>query len=402
MITETTLESTSATGYQRCNRCVLDTTVSDIWFDANGVCKYCHIHDEMDLLHPTSTMREDLQRIIEQIRKDGQNKPYDCIVGVSGGRDSTYTLLMAKRLGLRPLAVHFDNGWNSDTAVRNIRQSTSILGIDLHTVVADWEEFKDLQRAFLKASVPDADIPTDYAIYSVLYNTAAQEGIRYILNGHSFRTEGTSPISWTYMDGRYFKDVHKQYGTGVVRSFRVLMTPYLLYCSFVRRIREVRLLEYIDYNKRTVDQELARELNWEYYGGHHHENVFTRFFQSYLLPKKFNIDKRKTELSALIRSGQITRSEAIAELEMGSYEYDQSVVNYAVSKLGWTPDEWEAVYRLPQRSHDDFNTYLPLIRRLRFPILIACKLRILPHILYLKYARQASEQKSTERQKVEV
>lgn len=395
MLTESTPTPATLGNYQRCSRCVLDTTVADIWFDADGVCNYCHIHDEMDKLHPTATRQEDLQRIVERIKRDGRGQRYDCIVGVSGGRDSTYTLLMAKRLGLRPLAVHFDNGWNSDVAVRNIRQSTTILGVDLHTVVADWEEFKDLQRAFLKASVPDADIPTDYAIYSVLYSTAAAEGIRYILNGHSFRTEGTSPISWTYMDGRYVKDVHRKFGRGVVRSFRVLMTPYLLYCSLVRRIREVRLLEYIDYNKRTVDAELARELNWAYYGGHHHENVFTRFFQSYLLPTKFGIDKRKTELSALIRSGQMGRTEAIAELEATEYEYDQSVVNYAVSKLGWTPQEWETVFRLPRQSHDDFDTYLPLIRRLRWPIRVACRLKILPHILYLKYARPVREQPVT-------
>ncbi|MGA0557721.1 N-acetyl sugar amidotransferase [Larkinella sp. VNQ87] len=374
------------TDYRRCSRCVLDTTVADIWFDAQGVCKYCHIHDEMDRLHPQETMQADLERIVAKIKKDGRHKPYDCIVGVSGGRDSTYTLYMARKLGLRPLAVHFDNGWNSDIAVSNIRKATDLLRVDLHTVVADWEEFKGLQRAFLKASVPDADIPTDYAIYSVLYETAAKEGVGYILNGHSFRTEGTSPISWTYMDGRYFKDVHKKFGTGVVRSFKVMMMPYLLYCSFVKRIREVRLLEYVDYNKKKVDEVLARDLGWVYYGGHHHENLYTKFFQSFLLPNKFNIDKRKTELSALIRSGQITREDAIAELEASAYEYDRSVVTYAISKLGWTLEEWETIYHRAPRSHKDFKTYLPLIKLLRLPIWVACKLRMLPHILYLKYA----------------
>ncbi|GAB3317331.1 N-acetyl sugar amidotransferase [Larkinella ripae] len=380
------LTLTPLTDYRRCNRCVLDTTVADIWFDEAGICKYCHIHDEMDRLHPVETMQQDLERIVEKIKRDGRDKPYDCIVGVSGGRDSTYTLYMARKLGLRPLAVHFDNGWNSDIAVSNIRKATDLLRVDLHTVVADWEEFKGLQRAFLKASVPDADIPTDYAIYSVLYETAAKEGVGYILNGHSFRTEGTSPISWTYMDGRYFKDVHKKFGTGVVRSFKVMMLPYLLYCSFVKRIREVRLLEYVDYNKKKVDDVLARDLGWVYYGGHHHENLYTKFFQSFLLPNKFNIDKRKTELSALIRSGQVAREEAIAELEGSSYEYDRSVVTYAISKLGWSLEEWESVYHRAPQSHQDFKTYLPLIKLLRLPIWVACKLRILPHILYLKYA----------------
>jgi N-acetyl sugar amidotransferase len=371
---------------RRCSRCVLDTTVSDIWFDDAGVCKYCHIHDEMDRLHPLENQQRDLQRIIKRIKKDGQNKPYDCIVGVSGGRDSIYTLFMARQLGLRPLAVYFDNGWNTDIAVSNIRKATDLLRVDLHTVMADLEEFKDLQRAFLKASVPDADIPTVYAIQSVLYETAAKEGIGYILHGHSFRTEGTSPISWTYMDGRYIKDVHRKFGSGIIRSFKVMTLSYLLYCSFVKRIREVRLLEYVDYNKKKVDEILTHDLGWVYYGGYHHKNLYTKFFQSFLLPNKFNIDKRKTELSALVRSGQLMRQAAIDELEAGSYKYDRSVVIYAIAKLGWKLEEWEAIYHRAPRSHKDFKTYLPLIRLLRLPIWVACKLRILPHILYLKYA----------------
>ncbi len=385
----TSTPSTTET-YRRCSRCVLDTSATDIFFDDEGVCNYCHIHDEMSRRHPLDTMTTDLHRIVGQIKQAGRGKPHDCIVGVSGGRDSTYTLLLAKRLGLRPLAVHFDNGWNSDIAVSNIRKATNRLSVDLHTVVADWEEFKDLQRAFLLASVPDADIPTDYAIYSVLYETAAREGIQYILNGHSFRTEGTSPISWTYMDGRYFRDVHQKFGRGVVRSFRVLTMPRLLYYSFVRRIREVRLLEYVDYNKQKVDAELTRALGWQYYGGHHHENLFTRFFQSYLLPGKFGIDKRKTELSALVRSGQLTRSDAIAELEASPYEYDPAVVAYAVAKLDWRLADWATIYDRPVRSHGDFATYLPLIQRLRTPIRWACRLGVLPHILYLKYAQSAT------------
>ncbi|WP_460634202.1 N-acetyl sugar amidotransferase [Larkinella terrae] len=372
--------------YQRCSRCVLDTTVSDIWFDDAGVCKYCHIHDEMDRLHPLENMEKDLKRIVNRIKRDGRDKTYDCIVGVSGGRDSIHTLYMARQLGLRPLAVYFDNGWNTDIAVSNIRKATDLLRVDLRRVKADREEVIDLQRAFLKASVPDADIPTVYAIHSVLYETAAKEGVRYILNGHSFRTEGTSPISWTYMDSRYIKSVHNKFGSGVVRSFKFMTLWYLLYCVFIKRIREVRLLEYVDYNKKKVDEDLALDLGWVYYGGYHHKNLYTKFFQSFLLPNKFNIDKRKTELSALVRSGQLTREDAIDQLEAGAYEYDRSVVMYAVSKLGWKLEEWETIFYRAPRSHKDFRTYLPLIRLLRLPIWIACKLRILPYILYLKYA----------------
>jgi N-acetyl sugar amidotransferase len=371
-----------------CTRCILDTTVTDIWFDEKGECKYCKINDEMEKDHPLGPESDiKLKAIIEKIKADGKGKPYDCIAGTSGGRDSTYTLLKAVEWGLRPLAVHFDNGWNTEISVKNIKKTCEKLNVPLYTVVADWEEFKDLQVAFLKSSTPDSDIPTDYAIYSVLFKTAAREGVKYILNGHSFRTEGTSPISWTYMDGRYLKAVHKKFGKiGKIKSFPVLTLPRLLYYAFAKRIKDVRVLEFIDYRKKEVDHVLTSQLDWEYYGGHHHENVYTKFFQSYYLPKKFNIDKRKTELSALIRSGQITREAALKEISASAYEYDPAVVEYAINKLGLSKEEWEIIMKSPVKSHDDYPNYLPLIKFLKLPIKIATKLKLLPHILYLKYA----------------
>ncbi|HRG53586.1 MAG TPA: N-acetyl sugar amidotransferase [Bacteroidia bacterium] len=371
-----------------CTRCILDTTVADIWFDDKGECKYCKINDEMEKDHPLGPESDlKLKAIIEQIKKDGKGLQYDCIAGTSGGRDSTYTLLKAIELGLRPLAVHFDNGWNTEISVKNIKKTCEKLNIPLYTVVADWEEFKDLQVSFLKASTPDSDIPTDYAIYSVLFDVAAKEGVKYILNGHSFRTEGTSPISWTYMDGRYLKAVHRRFGkVKKIRSFPVLTLPRLLYYAFVKRIKDVRVLEYMDYNKKEVDKVLTEKLDWEYYGGHHHENVYTKFFQSYYLPKKFNIDKRKTELSALVRSGQITREEALREINSSHYQYDPSVVEYAINKLGLTKEEFDKIMNSPNKTHDDYPNYLPLIKAMKFPIKIATKLKLLPHILYLKYA----------------
>ncbi len=381
------MENTEMKG-QVCTRCVLDDTVGDIWFDEEGECKYCKIHDEMEKTHPLGDeAKKALDIILSKIRAKGKNKKYDCIAGISGGRDSTYTLLKAKELGLKPLAVHFDNGWNSDISVQNIKKACEKLDIELFTIVADWEEFKDLQVSFLKASVPDADIPTDYAIYSVLYHVANKEGIKYILNGHSFRTEGTSPISWTYMDPRYVKDVHRKLGKKRrLTSFPHMSMLKLQYYIWVKGIREVRLLEFVDYNKSKVDKVLNEKLGWEYYGGHHHENLYTKFFQSYYLPTKFNIDKRKTELSALVRSGQIQRSDALKEIESSPYEYDESTVNYAINKLEIKPEEWNNIMKMPLKSHNDFKTHLPIIRMLRFPIKIAVKLKILPHILYLKYA----------------
>ncbi len=374
--------------FKTCKRCLLDTTVSDIWFDENGVCKYCIIHDEMEKAHPLGLdLDKELKEKIKQIKLAGKNKKYDCIAGVSGGRDSTYTLLTAVKFGLRPLAVHFDNGWNSDISVQNIKKVCEILKVDLYTIVADWEEFKDLQISFLKASTPDADIPSDYAIYSVLYHVANKEGIKYILNGHSFRTEGTSPISWTYMDPRYVRLVHKQFGKiKRFKSFPHMTFLKLQYYIWIKHIREIRLMEFIDYRKNEVDKILAEELDWQYYGGHHHESLYTRFFQSYYLPKKFNIDKRKTELSALIRSGQITRAKALHEIEATPYEYDKKNVEYTYRKLGLTFEEFNEIMSLPVKTHDDYPTFLPLIRFLRFPIKLAAKLKLIPQILYLKYA----------------
>lgn len=372
-----------------CTRCILDTTVNDIWFDEQGECKYCKIHDELEKAHPMgSGLKIELDEMVLKIKKAGKNKKYDCIAGVSGGRDSTYTLLKAKQLGLRPLAVHFDNGWNSDISVRNIKKACEKLDIDLYTVVADWEEFKDLQVSFLKSSTPDADIPTDYAIYSVLYDVANKEGVKYLLNGHSFRTEGTSPISWTYMDPLYVKDVHSKLGKiKKIKSFPHMTVAKLQYFIWVKGIREFRLMEFIDYNKKKVDKVLKEELDWEYYGGHHHENHYTKFFQSYYLPQKFGIDKRKTELSALVRSGQISREEALAEIEASPYHFEQETVDYAINKLGISKEEWLGIMNAPIKSHDNYKTLLPLIRAMKWPIKIATQMKVLPQILYLKYAK---------------
>jgi len=373
----------------RCSRCILDTTAKDIWFDENGQCKYCKIHDEMEKIYPLGEQgNKRLKKVIDTIKMDGEGKEYDCIVGVSGGRDSSYTLLKAVKYGLRPLAVHFDCGWNSNIAVQNIKNAITKLNVDLHTHVAEWEEFKELQISFLKASTPDADIPTDYAIYSVLYETAANENIKYILNGHSFRTEGTSPISWTYMDGRYVKMVLKELGKiKKIQSFPIMSMTRLIYLILIKGIREIRLMELIDYKKKEVGHILKKKLDWQYYGGHHHENIYTKFFQSFLLPKKFNIDKRKTELSALIRTNQTTRKEAIDKIESSEYVSESEVVEYTINKLGLSQDEFNKIFALPIKSFKDYPTYHPMIQMLKWPIKIACSLKLLPLILYLKYVK---------------
>ena len=371
-----------------CSRCVSDTTMSEIEFDENGVCNFCKLHDRFVEMYPLGEEGERrINTLIKRIKREGKDKPYDCIIGLSGGADSTYLLYWAVQQGLRPLAVSFDNGWNTDIAVKNIKRATDILGVELHTIIADWEEMKDLQRAFILASVSDADAPTDYAIYSILHVEAIKAGVKYSLNGHSFRAEGTVPKSWSYFDGRYVRSVYKKFGSGKkIKSFPLMTLRQYIYYTLIRRIRDIRVFDYIEYNKIEAKKIISKELGWQDYGGHHHENVFTRFFQSYYLPKKFGIDKRKVEYSALIRSGLMTREEALADLSH-PYPYNKEDVDFVIKKLGFTKNEWQKIMEAPRKTFKDFPTYYSIIKRMKYPLKIAADMNIVPKILYEKYAR---------------
>ncbi|HNV23439.1 MAG TPA: N-acetyl sugar amidotransferase [Candidatus Omnitrophota bacterium] len=372
--------------YQICSRCVLDTTVADIRFDEKGECHYCHIHDALGKEFPlTFDGQKKFLAIINEIKQKGHNKKYDIIVGVSGGRDSTYALLKIVELGLRPLAVHLDNGWNSEIAVTNIKNATNKLGVDLLTHVLDWEEFKDLQLSFLKASVPDAEIPTDVAIHGILHKIAAQEHISYVVFAHSFRTEGVAPLSWTYMDGEYIKSVQKRFGRRKLKTFPNMTALDVFYYRFIKNIRVVPLLAYLKYDQKEVTERLSKELGWNYYGGHHHESYYTHFFQSYYLPKKFNIDKRKVEYSALIRSGQMTRQKALDEIQNHPYPYDEELVRYAIKKLGLTKKEFDDIMAVSNKSFRDYSTYYPFIKALKPLLAVVQKLNFFPKHLYLKF-----------------
>lgn len=372
-----------------CAKCVLDTTVHDIWFDERGKCKYCYIHDEMEQLHPLDGSEDiRLKAIVKKIKDSGKGKKYDCICGLSGGRDSTYTLYTAIKLGLHPLAVNLDNGWGTPIADKNIQNACKILNVDLVSVKIDWEEYKDIQRAFVLAGVSDVDLPSDLGIYALLFSMAKKHKVKYVLNGHSFRTEGTSPISWSYFDPLYIKDVYNKFGSGKkLETLPTMSMMQLFKYTFINGIREVRVLEYMNYEKKKVDDLLSKELNWEYYGGHHHENVFTHFIQSYYLPKKFNIDKRKTELSAMIRSGQTSKDKALQELEE-AYEFNDKMVQEVIKKMGFTQEEFQLHMKAPNKTHADFKTMLTFYRVFRGPINLFTRLHVLPRILYLKYSRQ--------------
>lgn len=369
-----------------CTRCVMDDTVPGISFDSEGVCDLCKIHDNLEVKYRLDEeSKKKLNEIIEKIKKDGRNKKYDCIVGISGGRDSTYTLYSAIRLGLRPLAVHFDNGWNTDTAVKNIKSICKRLDVDLHTHVANWEEFKDLQRSFLKASVSDADVPTDWVIFSVLFKEAAKEGLKYIIHGHSFRTEGTTPLTWTYMDGRYVRDVQSKYGTLKIRSFPVMTLLDFVYFSFIKGIKQIRLLYYLPYAEGEVLDLLAREVGWENYGGKHHESTYTSFFQSYFLTRKFNIDKRKLHFSALIRSGQLNRLDAVDELYRDPYVEGEESIRYCLKKLNFSEQDFSKIMQDPKKSFTDYKTYFHLVQKFKGLILIGERVGLVPSTVVNKF-----------------
>ena len=369
-----------------CSKCILDTTIEEIKFDSQGVCNYCHTQDIMEKKFPLGKEGDvAVEKIVQKIKHKGKNKKYDCIVGVSGGMDSTYTLYKAVKLGLRPLAVHLDNGWNSDIAVKNINNATKILNVDLETVVVDWEEFKDLQVSFLKASVSDAEVPTDWVIFSILFEAAKKIGVKYIVHGHSFRTEGSTPLSWTYMDGKYVKSVHRIFGKKKIKSFPIMnMFSFFTYSIFYR-IKQIRLLYHISYDEKKVIKLMEDELSWQAYGGKHFESAYTSIFQSYILMKKFSIDKRKLHLSALIRGNQITRKEALLKISSDPFVGGEKQIAFTVKKLGLKMSEFEDIMSSEVKSYKDYPTYYSLIKKLENLIKFANKLNLVPDSVINKY-----------------
>lgn len=311
--------------YQRCVKCVMDTTDPDIEFDDDGICSHCHYFENVILPRWHQSNSEGLRELAARIRRTGHGKEYDCVIGLSGGVDSSYVALLASELGLRPLAVHVGAGWNSELAVNNIENVVNKLGLDLHTQVIDWEEMRDLQLAFLRSGVANLDIPQDHAFAAAVYNTAAQWGIKHILSGSNFSTESILPKAWGYnaMDGRHLSAVHKKFGNARLRTYpRLSFWRYYIFLPLIRGIHVACPLNLIDYDKERAIGELEQKLGWRRYGGKHYESRFTRFYQSYLLPKRFGYDKRLAHFSSLILSGQMTREAALEELSKPVYDPD--------------------------------------------------------------------------------
>ncbi len=353
--------------HKRCNRCVMDTTDPDIDFDEKGHCSHCRSYFEhiKALKEKNTYAPAHLENIVQRIKENGRGKDYDSILGVSGGIDSSFTAYYAKKLGLHPLLVHFDNGWNSELSVKNIENIVKKLKFDLYTYVIDWEEFKDLQRSFIKASVVDIEMLTDHAIMATMFKLAKENKIKYVLSGENIATEYIMPKSWLYhkKDIRNIKGIQKIYGNKRIIKFPIFGLSGLILSRFIAKIEYVTILNYIGYNKNEAIRILQNEIDWRYYGGKHYESVFTKFYQAYILPVKFKIDKRRAHLSNLICSGQITRNEALEELNKELYDTTELIQEkeYVIKKLDFLEKEFDQHMRMPPISHLDYPNSMWLI-----------------------------------------
>ncbi|OYD52111.1 N-acetyl sugar amidotransferase [Acidovorax kalamii] len=348
--------------YQICTRCIMDTSDPNIEFDAAGVCNHCRNFDQNMLpnWHPDASGRRTLDGIVAQMKREGQGRPYDCAIGLSGGVDSSYLAYVArKELGLRLLAVHVDGGWNSELATRNIENIVRKLDIDLHTYVVDWEEMQDLQRAFLRAGLANQDVPQDHAFFAALYSNAQSYGLRYVLSGGNISTESVMPTEWAYnaMDLRHLEAVHSRFGNGRLRSFpRVNFFRYYFWNRYVKRMCVVRPLNYLPYVKDEAIATLERELGFQYYGGKHFESRFTKWQQLFYRPRKFGYDERRAYLSSLILSEQSTRGEALAALA-GDVENERQAekdTEYILKKLAISEEEFRQIMDQPPRTFRDY------------------------------------------------
>lgn len=359
--------------YKRCTKTVMDTISDpDISFDKQGVCNYWYEYEEIakkELIHGEKGKKK-WEEAIELIKKEGQKKQYDCIIGVSGGVDSTYVAYLVKQAGLRPLVVHFDNGWNSEIAVSNINKIIEYLDADLYSLVVDWNEFRDLQRAYIKAGVVDIEVLTDHAIFGTLYKLAAKHKVKHVISGSNIETEILLPKAWIYnkLDSVNIKDIHSQYGELSLSSYPIFSIIRKKYYLNFKQLSFIKPINWARYDKRRTKEIISKEIGWMDYGGKHHESVFTKFYQNYILPTKFGIDKRKAHFSNLVCSNQLSREEAIEEIERPLYDPQQlgEDKEYVVKKLGFSMEEFDAIMKEKPKSHYDFETEGPIEKHYPF------------------------------------
>ncbi len=349
--------------YQICTRCIMDSRVKDVKFDANGVCNYCtdFLKNTKHILQKDpAEQKKELDIFIDKVKKNGKGKRYDCIVGVSGGVDSSWAIVLAKQLGLRPLAVHMDNGWNSELAQNNIENLVRGLGVDLYTHVIDWDEYRSLMQSFFDADVIDVELLYDNAMLAVIYQLAAKNKVKFILTGINKATEGI-PLpqgwAWNKFDKKNIYGLAKKFGNVKIKTFPSIGTLERLWYYYVRLIQLTPFLDYFPYNKFHALEVLQRDYAYKPYPYKHYESIFTRFYQGYILPKKFNVDKRMVHLATLIAAGQMSREEALKGLEGIPYPSEQALEDdkiYFLKKMGWTKEQLDDYLKRSEKQHDAY------------------------------------------------
>jgi len=352
----------------------MDTTDPEIQFDDNGVCNHCTRYCELieKIVFTGEDGERRLRAIVDKIKKQGKNKDYDCILGLSGGVDSTYVAYLTKQLGLRPYLITLDNGYDTEVTKRNVQRIVDYLNAELHVHSIDPEEFRDLQLAYLKSGVLNIEVLTDHAILALLYRTAAKLEIKYVLSGQNIVTEGILPTSWGY-DNRdlvNIRDIYKKHGSGrKLKTFPQISVAHFIYYYFFKEIEFVHLLNYVSYMKKDAKALFTREFNYEDYGAKHCESVFTKFYQFYMLPRRAHVDKRRAHLSCMVCSGQMTREEALKELEKPPYTKEELEEDkkFVLTRLGLTEEQFESLISQPIRSNFEYKTDKRTMQILMFP-----------------------------------